>query len=122
MAAEHNANCEEIRRLYENEGFSLAEIGKIYDISPGTARSRARKAGLRPQKSGPRGIARDPDAMAQAREILRLHEEEGMSWRQLGERFGMSKASARLRAVKAGLPVRPIGRPRKHTRKETAMR
>lgn len=95
----------EIRRLYEDEGWTGPEVARA--LACGTTTVYARLARL--------GVPRRPPAWRGGRpsadELRRLYEDCHLSLRQIGQRFSVTPQAVREWLIAAGIPRRPGGAP-----------
>lgn len=99
-----------LRRLYVDEGKTLAQIAATYDCVPGAVRQRLVRAGISPR---PRGGGRRPalDDDATAAQLRRLHLEEGRSITEIARILGWSRDKVGRHLDRSGIPRRPRARP-----------
>ena len=88
------------------KGLSLAELGNRFGLAPATVSGILRKLGvsLRRGRTGPPQYLKE-----RSDEMVRLYTGEGLTLRQLSERFGISHERARQILMKAGVVRRRVG-------------
>jgi DNA-binding transcriptional regulator LsrR (DeoR family) len=96
----------DLRRLYEDEHMSLAEIGARYGRGPDWVRSRVVRAGATiKRRSGPR-----PRFKLTGERLWQWHVDEGLSVVQIAERVGCHPQTVRFRLRQASIPLRRAAR------------
>ena len=83
-------------RLYQ-DGWTLREIGAELGIAWPTVRTQLKRAGVTMRGTGMQGFA------VSTKEIVRLRDEERLTWSQVGERVGMTGPGAQARYRRARL-------------------
>ena len=91
----------EVRRLYELEGWTAAEVAAQQGCGTSTVYARLQRLGVPWRPARPRRSSRPPDT-----ELRRLYLERGLSQRQLAERFSVSPQAVRGSLDGAGVPRR----------------
>lgn len=91
----------EVRRLYELEGWTAAEVAAQLGCSTSTVYARLQRLGVPRRPARPRRSSRPTDT-----ELRRLYLERGLSLRQLAERFSVSPQAVRGWLDGAGVPRR----------------
>lgn len=99
-----------LRRLYVDEGKTLAQIAVAYDCVPGAVRQRLLRAGInrRPPGGGRRPVLEDGATAAQLR---RLYLEEGRSIAEIARILGCTRDKVGRHLDHYGIPRRPRARP-----------
>jgi transposase-like protein len=97
----------ELRRLYEQQRLTPAEIGVRLGVSGRTIRTWLQQAGiaLRPLRERRRRHLPPADT-----ELQRCYLDEGLTTAQLAARYGVSATTARRWLDNAGIPRRAAGR------------
>ncbi len=91
----------EVRRLYELEGWTAAEVAAQLGCGTSTVYARLQRLGVPRRPARPRRSSRPADT-----ELRRLYLERGLSLRQLAERFSVSPQAVRGWLDAAGVPRR----------------
>jgi TyrR family helix-turn-helix protein len=100
MAGQVHLTCEELRRLYEEEGQGVARIGAALGCSASTVSNWLRRCGIA-TRSGRFRRAEVP------RELLeQLYGAEGLSLRVVAARLGVSVGTVNNRLRAYGIPRR----------------
>lgn len=92
----------EMRRLYEVERWTLAEIGKTFGISRQRVQQILVKAGI---ESWPSRRRREVVPTTVIAEMRRLYEDEVLSIREIAARFAIPQGVARKRLIEAGTKI-----------------
>jgi len=95
----------QLRRRYLTDGLSIGQLAARHGVSASTVRRWLKDAGI-PRRL-PGGQSRAPSRQ----ELCRLYQAEGLSTTQIGERYGVSQATAHHWLRAAGVALRPQGRP-----------
>jgi transposase-like protein len=93
----------ELRRCYQDEGLTTAQLAARYGVSATTAKRWLDNAGI-PRRAAGRG-SRAPNAA----ELGRLYQDEGLSTTQIAQRHGVAQQTAHGWPRAAGIPLRPAG-------------
>jgi transposase len=91
-----------IRRLYTSAGHTAAEIAAHFGCPTTTVYSRLQRLGVPRRPAEPRQRKRPAD-----NELRRLYDDEGLSLRQLAQRFSVTPQAVRNWLVAADIPRRP---------------
>jgi transposase-like protein len=104
-------DCDELRRLYEEEEYGTVALAQHYGCSPATISNRLRDCGIavRSSRFQPVDIPAD--------ELRRLYLVECLPLQAIARRFGVSTRTIMHRRRALGIPTRPRNRSR--PRKET---
>jgi transposase len=93
---------DDIRRLYTSAGHTAAEIAARFGCPTTTVYSRLHRLGVARRSAEPRQRKRPPDDV-----LRRLYADEGLSLRQLAERFSVTPQAVHNWLVAADIPRRP---------------
>jgi DNA-directed RNA polymerase specialized sigma subunit len=105
---------QEIVRLYVEERLTLREVGARFHLSHERVRQILERAGVSRRSSSVHRLT--PQELAQRnQEIVRLYVEDGLTLREVGERFGVTERQLSWVLKPAGLSRRKPG-----TRREPA--
>jgi transposase len=104
--ARTDVSDDDIRRLYAREGWTAAEIGAHLGCPTTTVYGRLERLGVPRRSAAPRHSKRPPDD-----ELRRLYRYDGLSLRQLAERFSVSRQAVHHWLVAADIPRRPPAGP-----------
>lgn len=97
----------ELRRLYEQQRLTPAEIGERLGVSGRTIRTWLQQAGIALRPGWERRRHHLPPADT---ELRRCYLDEGLTTAQLAARYGVSATTARRWLDKAGIPRRAASR------------
>jgi transposase len=97
----------ELRRLYEQQRLTPAEIGERLGVSGRTIRTWLQRAGIALRPGWERRRRHLPPADT---ELRRCYLDEGLTIAQLAARYGVSATTAKRWLDKAGIPRRAAGR------------
>jgi transposase len=97
---------DDIRRLYTSEGQTAAEIAAHLGCPATTVYNRLQRLGVPRRPAVPRTRIRPADD-----ELRRLYDGEGLSLRQLAERFSVTRQAVHQWLVAAAIPRRPPAAP-----------
>jgi transposase len=97
---------DDIVRLYTSGGRTAAEIAGHLGCPTTTVYNRLQRLGVPRRPASPRRSMRPADD-----ELRRLYSDEGLSLRQLAERFSVTRQAAHHWLVAAGIPRRPPAAP-----------
>jgi DNA-binding transcriptional regulator LsrR (DeoR family) len=97
----------ELRRLYEQQRLTPAEIGDRLGVSGRTIRAWLQQAGIALRPGWERRRAHLPPANT---ELRRCYLDEGLTTAQLAARYGVSATTAKRWLDKAGIPRRSARR------------
>lgn len=102
---------ETLRRLYHDEGLTLAEIGERFDRDRATIGHHFEKHGI--ERRGIGGGPKDA-AYKDAETLRRLHWDEGLSTVEMGERLGKDRSTLEYWFEKHGIETRSRGEALRH--------
>jgi transposase len=95
---------DQIRRLYINQGWSAPEIASHFGCGTSTVYARLERLGVARRPARPRSDARPSDE-----DLRELYATDGLSLRQIAERFNVSAQAAHRWVTAAGIERRPPG-------------
>jgi hypothetical protein len=93
-----------MKRLYLEQGWTLAEVGRQFGMASWRVQRRFARAGVPVRR---RGETLDPKFEAVVPDLIRLYVDERVSVPQLARKFGFPKHKIRARFAKIG--VKPWG-------------
>lgn len=114
--AADRARLAEMRRLYEAEGRTLAEVGKAFGVTRQRVQQLFIKAGVRRRY---RRYVNENVPAAVLAEMRRLYEDELFSIEKVARRFGISPGASRQRLIKAGVRTFKQKYPKRQIEAET---
>ena len=105
MRFKPHISTKELCRLYEDEGLSTTQIGKLVGMTSQAVGYRFKMAGFKPEGK-PTGRPSNLDV----KRILRLYNDELKSVAEIAEVMGCRKGAVRKWLKKNNIPLRPIKR------------
>jgi transposase len=95
----------ELRRCYDEEGLTAAQLAARYKVSASTARRWLRDAGI------PRRVPGRRSRAPSGQELRQLYQDKGLSTTQIAQRYGVRQQTAHTWLRAAKIPLRPTGQP-----------